>query len=135
MIRVTVEGVAYDFDGDHVLLAEARELKTYTKLTLPRWNQGLDEMDPDAVQFLIFLAKKRAGESLRYSDLDTLDFADIDLELVEPEPDEPENAGEAAAATDPTPPPDTGTTPTAATSPTSDASPTTSSTPPPPSTP
>ncbi|RPE44165.1 hypothetical protein EDD90_7395 [Streptomyces sp. Ag109_O5-1] len=130
MFKLTVENVVYEFDGDHLLLAEAREIKTYTGMTLPKWSRGIDEMDPDAIQSLIYLAKKRAGETLRYSDLDSLDFADIDLE---PMKDEEEAEGEPKAsqeAVDPTPPGETGTTPTPGTTDTSDPSPTTSSTPP-----
>lgn len=133
MIKLTVEGTVYEFDGDRLLLAEARELKSYTKMTPPKWSAGIDEGDPDATQFLIYLAKKRAGETLRFSDLDTLDYADIELENVDPEPDE--NEAGAASTADPTPPSDTGTTPTPDTSSTSEPSPTTSSTPPPTSAP
>ncbi|MGW4876539.1 hypothetical protein ACWEPI_08285 [Streptomyces sp. NPDC004262] len=134
MFKLTVEGTVYEFDGDHLLLAEAREIKTFAKMTVPAWSRGIDEMDPDAIQSLIYLAKKRAGESLRYSDLDTLDFADIDLEPMDDEDEdgEPEAAGQAV---DPTPPGDSGTTPTPASTDTSEPSPTTSSTPPETSTP
>lgn len=129
MFKLTVENIVYEFDGDHLLLAEAREIKTYTGMTLPKWSRGIDEMDPDAIQSLIYLAKKRAGETLRYSDLDSLDFADIDLEPME---DESEAAEEGTATpeqqVDPTPPGDTGTTQTPGTTDTSAGSPTTSST-------
>lgn len=124
MFKITVEGSVYEFDGDRMLLAEAREIKVFTKMTVPVWSRGIDEMDPDAIQSLIYLAKKRAGETLRYSDLDTLDLADITLEPMEEEAEgEPE-----ASAVDPTPPGDSGTTPTPATTDTSVPSPTTSST-------
>ncbi|WP_435251705.1 hypothetical protein [Streptomyces tendae] len=132
MIRVTVQGTRYDFDQEHLLVAEARELKTYTGLTPPRWAMGIDEGDPDAVAFLIFLSKKRAGETLRFSDLDNLDYADIEIEPVE-EPADAADAGQEGEvpAGDPTgPPPGTGTTPTDGSGATSPPSPTTSSTPP-----
>lgn len=130
MFKLTVEDVVYEFDGDHLLLAEAREIKTYTGMTLPKWSRGIDEMDPDAIQSLIYLAKKRAGETLRYSDLDSLDFADIDLEPMEDESETTE--GETATPqqpVDPTPPGSTGTTPTPGTTDISPDSPTTSNTP------
>ncbi|WP_406168880.1 hypothetical protein [Streptomyces sp. NBC_00996] len=136
MIKLTVEGLVYEFDQERLLLAEARELKTFTGLTPPRWAAGIDEQDPDSVQGLIYLAKKRAGETLRWSDLDQLDFADIELELMGEDADAPdgtETAGqETAPSPDPTvPPPDSGTIPTDGSTATSPPSPTTSSTPPP----
>ncbi|MEW2250391.1 hypothetical protein AB0907_23990 [Streptomyces sp. NPDC006975] len=133
MIRVTVQGTVYDFDENHLLIAEAREMKTLTGLTPPKWGIGVEEGDPDAVAALVYMAKKRAGETLRFSDLDSLDFADINLEVL----DEPQaETGEATAAAGPTdPPPNSGTTQMDGTGGTSVPSPTTSSTVQPTSTP
>ncbi|MEU2340067.1 hypothetical protein ABZ608_42180 [Streptomyces sp. NPDC013172] len=128
MFKLTVAGDVYEFDGDRMLLAEAREIKKFTGMTIPKWSMGIDEMDPDAIQSLIYLAKKRAGESLRYSDLDSLDFADIELEPMDDEEagEEPEAEQQAV---DPTPLGESGTTPMPGTTDTSAPSPTTSSTP------
>lgn len=137
MLKLTVEGVVYEFDGDHLLLAEARELKTFTGMSVPKWSAGIDEGDVDAIQALIYLAKKRAGETLRFSDLETLDYADIDLEMMDDEEKDEEAGPQAETAekqVDPTPPGDSGTIQTPATTSTSPDSPTTSSTPPPTST-
>lgn len=129
MFKLTVQGDVYEFDPGRMLLAEAREIKTYTGMTIPKWSVGIDEMDPDSMQSLIYLAKKRAGETLRYSDLDHLDFADIKLELMEDDEEAEEEPEAAQQPVDPTPPGETGTTPTPGTTDTSDPSPTTSSTP------
>ncbi|MFJ9374435.1 hypothetical protein [Streptomyces sp. NPDC101455] len=133
MFKLTVAGDVYEFDGDRMLLSEAREIKTYTGMTIPKWSQGIDEMDPDAIQSLIYLAKKRAGESLRYSDLETLDLKDIDLDPMDDEAEELQKAAQEVAdavraAADPTPPGEPGTIPTPGTTDTSEPSPTTSST-------
>jgi hypothetical protein len=129
VLKLTVEGVVYEFDGDHLLLAEARELKTYTGMTLPKWSAGVDEMDPDAIQALIYLAKKRAGETLRFSDLDSLDFADIELEPMDDEEEATEGEpGTPQQQVGPTPPGDSGTTQTPGTTSISPPSPTTSNT-------
>lgn len=127
MIKLTVEGVVYEFDGDRLLLAEARELKTLTGLTPPKWSAGLDEGDPDAIAGLVYLAKKRSGETLRFSDLDSLDYADIDMELIGEDAEEPAESEQAAGA-DPTPPSGSGMIPTDGTGATSRPSPTGSST-------
>ncbi|WDO09960.1 hypothetical protein ME763_32235 [Streptomyces murinus] len=135
IIKLTVEGAEYEWDSDRLLVAEARELKTHTGLTPPKWMMALDEQDPDAIVGLIYLAKKRAGENLRWSDLDTLDYADFTMEAVDPEAEDDPADGqsgdqpEAQAGVDPTPVSgETGTIPTSGTSPTSEPSPTTSST-------
>lgn len=137
LIKLTVEGTEYEFNPERFLVAEARELKTYTGFTPPRWFAAIDEQDPDALAFLVYLAKKREGEQLRYSDLDTLDYADFDMEIVDLDAEEEAQAEQAGDGTqqeqpDPTPASgESGQTPTPDTSPTSDPSPTTSSTPPP----
>ena len=142
IVKLTVEGTEYEWDTDRLLVAEARELKTYTGFTPPRWLAALDEDDPDAIAGLIYMAKKRAGETLRFSDLDGLDYADFSMEPVGPESEQAqgEQAGAEAgvqSAADPTPASgESGpTTPTPDTSSTSEPSPTTSSTPPPTSAP
>lgn len=130
IIKLTVEGTEYEWDSDRLLVAEARELKTYTGFTPPRWLAALDEQDPDALAALIYMAKKRAGESLRFSDLDTLDYANFELEAMNPEPEDPAGEqGQEEPEADPTPVSgESGTTPTPDTSATSEPSPTTSST-------
>ncbi|MFB7595761.1 hypothetical protein [Streptomyces sp. NPDC056160] len=138
IVKLTVEGTEYEYDGDRLLVAEARELKTYTGFTPPKWLAALDDQDPDALAFMIYLAKKRAGESLRFSDLDTLDYADFDMEFLDAddEPDDAGEAGEGSAPADPTVASGaSGPTPTPATSPTSEPSPTTTNTAPETSTP
>ncbi|MFJ9114482.1 hypothetical protein ACIRJO_02920 [Streptomyces sp. NPDC102394] len=143
MLKLTVEGVVYEYDDGRLLLAEAREVKTFTGMSVPRWSAGIDEADVDAIQMLIYLAKKRNGETLRFSDLESIDFADIELDRVDEEDQAEENteaegAGEQPEAVvqpvDPTPSGDSGTTQTPASTSTSPDSPTTSSTPPPTST-
>ncbi|MET7479533.1 hypothetical protein ABZT17_34940 [Streptomyces sp. NPDC005648] len=136
IVKLTVEGTEYEFDGSRLLVAEARELKTYTGFTPPKWLAAIDESDPDGLAFLIYLAKKRAGEQLRYSDLDSLDYADFDLEFVDPDEAQDgtgEQTGDGAASevvpADPTPESgQSGTIPSPATGATSDPSPTNSST-------
>ena len=137
MIKLTVEGVVYEYDGDRLLLAEARELKLYTGFTPGKWGVAIDEGDPDALAFLIYLSKKRAGETLRYSDLDLVNYADIEMEFIAPVADAKADDGavEGPPAVDPPEPSSTGTTPTPGTGNTSDPSPTTSNTPPPTSAP
>lgn len=132
MIKLTVEGVDYEFDDKRMLVAEAREIKTLTGLTVPKLFAGVEEGDADAIASLVFLAKKRAGEALRFSELDSLDLADVDLDVV-PDHDELAQAAQdvqqaSEAAADPTPPSGSGTTPTDGTGATSAPSPTTSST-------
>ncbi|MGV4984512.1 hypothetical protein ACVB8X_13910 [Streptomyces sp. NRAIS4] len=142
IVKLTVEGESYEFDTDRLLVAEARELKTYAGFTPPKWYAAIGDDDPDALAFLIYLAKKRAGETLRFSDLDSLDYADFELEFVQPpaaqeQPGEPAgDQAEVQAAPDPTPASgESGAIPTPDTSSTSEPSPTTSSTPPPTSAP
>lgn len=130
MIRLTVEGVVYEFDDNRLLLAEAREIKTLTGMSPAKMFAGLEEADPDSIAAVIFLAKKRAGETLRFSDLGSLSYSDVNFELLESADSEGE-AQQAAPAGDPTPPSGSGTTPTDGTTATLPPSPTTSSTPPP----
>lgn len=97
MIKLKVQGEEYLFDEESMLMAEARAIKKLTGMTPLRWQEGLNEMDPDAIQVLVYLVKKRAGLVVKYDDLETLDLLkDIDIDPVttegEGEPD-PTTAG------------------------------------------
>lgn len=82
MIKVTVDGTEYEFDRDRLMLKEALAIKSYTNLTVTEWQKGLQEFDPMAVAALVWLLKKRAGEDVRFSDVDCnlASFAAIDDE-------------------------------------------------------
>jgi hypothetical protein len=127
VFKLTVEGTEYEFDGDRMLLAEAREIKVFAKMTVPVWSQGHRRDGPGRHPVPDLPGEEACRGELRYSDLDTLDLADITLEPMDDEEEEGEPEAVAQTA-DPTPPGETGTTPTPGTTDTSEPSPTTSST-------
>lgn len=79
MIKFTLEGESYDYDDSTMTVAEARIIKKHTGYGLRSWALNLQDMDADALVGLVFLAKRRAGEAIRWQDLDNLDIAKIGL--------------------------------------------------------
>ncbi|MFD1656999.1 hypothetical protein ACFSL4_01795 [Streptomyces caeni] len=131
MIKVTVGDQIYEFDDGRLLVAEAREIKTLCGLTPPRMYGGLEEGDPDSVAAIVFLAKKRAGEPVRWSDLDQLDFADVTIDPITSDGDGQDGDAAENAEVDPTTrpvPPNSGPTPSDGTGSISEPSPTASNT-------
>lgn len=90
-MKVRIEDSFYDFDQSRLMLKEAMAVKTYTGLSLQDWMKSLEDFDPPAVAALVWILRTRAGEEVRYSEID---FNLADFEII---PDE----GDADAA-DPT---------------------------------
>ena len=83
MINFKVGESEYAYDDASMTVAEARLIKKHSGFGLKSWAMGLQDMDPDALVGLVFLAKRRAGEAVRWQDLDNLDIAAIALGTVE----------------------------------------------------
>lgn len=85
MIRFKINGEPYEYDDSTLSVKEARIIKKNTGLGLVSWAKGLSEGDPDALVALVWIAKTRAGEAVRWQDLDDLDLVTLDLAAGEEE--------------------------------------------------
>jgi hypothetical protein len=79
MINFKLSGEPYEYDDSTLSVKEARVIKKNTGMGLVSWARGLADGDPDAMVALVWLAKTRAGEAIRWQDLDDLDLASIQL--------------------------------------------------------
>jgi hypothetical protein len=79
MIKFDLVGTTYEYDDTSMTVSEARILKKHAGYGLRSWALALQDMDPDALVGLVFLAKRRAGEAVRWQDLDNLDIAKIGI--------------------------------------------------------
>lgn len=79
----------YDFDGTRLLVKEARELEELTGMGLQDFSDGIKRGKVDALVFMLYLAKKRSGEPVRFRDFDEVDIASLRIE-----DDEQDAAGE-----------------------------------------
>lgn len=88
LIRFTVEGTKYELDIMRLMNTEAILIKKMTGLTIQGMYEGMDKGDPEALTALVWLAKKRAGEPVKFQELefDTFEVAQS-LEADEPEED------------------------------------------------
>ena len=73
-MQIKVAGEVYDFDDTKLSVKEARTIKELTGLGISQWGEGIRDGDPDALVAMIYLAKKRSGEAVRWRDLDDLDL-------------------------------------------------------------
>lgn len=93
-MRLKIGDDTYDLSWNTLLIAEAKFVKKHTGMTVPEFSQGFEALDPDALQAGIYLAKKRAGEIVRYEDLEDIDIADIDILPDDDEADDDGDDGE-----------------------------------------
>lgn len=107
-MKFRVDGESYNFDEDRLLVSEARVIKKQAGMGLTEWSEGLQNGDPDAIVSMIYLAKKRSGEAVRWSDLDDINIAAIEMDDEDaesqgeddPKPDSPPAEGEETPSGD-----------------------------------
>lgn len=92
-MQIVVDGSTYDFDTATLRVGEMRALKKASGLKIKDFTEGLAESDPDALTALVWLAKRRCGEHIKFDDLD---FDLSDFEIVEAD-DTDAAAGDAPA--------------------------------------
>lgn len=89
------EGDWYEFEGDRLLVREARELETATGMGLKDFSDGIRRGKVDALVFMLYLAQRRAGMAVRFRDFDEVNIADLQID------DEAVPDAAAAAAAEP----------------------------------
>ncbi len=89
MIKFRIKTDSYEFDDEAMTIDEARLIKKHTGMGLKSWAMGLQDMDPDALVAMVYLSKVRAGEAVRWQDLDSLKLNDINLDVPEDDVDPP----------------------------------------------
>lgn len=93
-MKLKIDGTVYDFDQDRLMLSEAMAVQVATGMKVPQWQKALGEMDAYALGALVWLLRRRAGETdLRFEDVD---FNLADLEDVSEEEPDPTAAAPAA---------------------------------------
>ncbi|MFN2384139.1 MAG: hypothetical protein ABR559_07745 [Gemmatimonadota bacterium] len=115
MLRFTLGGVEHDFDDDALDIEEACEVKRHTGLGVREFILGIRTGDPLALRAMMWLALRRTGETLLFTDVRG-DFYAFMASLHRPGDESAETGGQAEDA-DPT-------APEPGTSPGSDAGPT-----------
>lgn len=96
-MQIVVDGTEYDFDTATLRVGEMRALKKASGMKIKDFTEGLADADPDALTALVWLAKRRAGEHIKFDDLD-FELGDFDVI----EPDDPQDAaGDGDTPADP----------------------------------
>lgn len=70
VLHFTHNGKDYEFDRNKLALTEAISLKKASGFTVRGFQDGLNDLDPEALQAMVWLAKQRAGEAVRMQDID-----------------------------------------------------------------
>lgn len=82
----------YPFDLDSLRISEAKEIKKNTGLTITGFTAGLADLDPDAVQAAIWLAKNRSDVAVDWDSLEEIDLKDFEVIDDEEDEDDEESA-------------------------------------------
>ena len=86
-MKITIEGHAYDFDTDKLMLSEARAVEKVCGCTFQEWSEQLQAGSMEALAALVWIVQKRENPDLRFNEVD---FAISGIEIEEEEnPAEP----------------------------------------------
>lgn len=96
MEKFRLYGNVYEVpDMEELSTRELRTIKEHSGMGLRPLLRGLEDLDPDALVSMVFIAKLRAGEKVAWSDFDEMRITDIE------DVDEPESAeGQSNPPTD-----------------------------------
>lgn len=102
---VTFGDGSWEYDPDSLLMSEFLEIKRVTGMTRRDWQAQLAQHEPEAVQALIWLLRKRTGDEVRITEVDGTwstfgyrEFCETCNRFIDE--DEPDSEGEQS----PTPP-------------------------------
>jgi hypothetical protein len=105
-VQIKWEGKEYAYSPGEVRVKEGIVIKVHTGLGLLSWERACRDLDPQAIQALLWLIKSRNGEPCEVAmlDFDILAFMTAYGEAMQSLP-EPEPAPKADSPSDPTPEP------------------------------
>jgi hypothetical protein len=83
-IRLGENDEWYEWDGDVLLVREARELKKLTGMGVKEFANGIVIGDIDALMFMYYLARRRAAAPIPWRELDELNVGDLDIQDAAP---------------------------------------------------
>lgn len=70
----------FEFDGNKLLVKEARQLEELTGMGLADFGQGLQRGKVDAICFMIWITKRRNGQPVTWKSLDDLNLGELRME-------------------------------------------------------
>lgn len=83
-VQFQYNGKKYSFDlNDELPVAEARLIKQHTGMTLSQFFAGIQDGDVDSIVGIVFLAVRRAGDPIEWSDLDDMDLMKMATDIAE----------------------------------------------------
>lgn len=72
---------SYEFSRSHWMLSEARDVKKWVGLNPPQMWVAIGQDDPEALTALLCVLRRRAGQDVRFSEVDA-DYGAMTLEIV-----------------------------------------------------
>lgn len=65
-MKILIDGTHYDYDTKRLTMTEAFEMKERTGHGLVAFELAWDSMEPEALAWVAYLAKRRAGEKVEW---------------------------------------------------------------------
>ena len=93
------DGTTYGLDlDDELSVAEARAIKQHAGMSVQEWMDGIQVADVDALCGMVFLAVRRGGRDIEWSDLDNMNLIKLASSVMERNDIPDTAAGEGAGS-------------------------------------
>jgi len=80
MLKITANGVTYEFDPDRMTFAQGRDIEAVTGEPIAAFGENLKRGDLTALQALVWAAARRTQPDLDFSDLDDWVVGELDID-------------------------------------------------------
>jgi len=93
-VKFTLDGKTYDFTLDNLSLDEGEIIEDYARMDMREFMENISSGMPKirVIRAIVFMAKKRAGEDVRWADLGSVDLMELVVSMFS------ENVTQAAEA-------------------------------------
>jgi hypothetical protein len=81
-MKFRTDGKLYEFDDTSLSFDEAELLEEYG-LSIQEFSQALQQTKLRAIRAMVLIAKRRAGETVEWADLGSMDIVELSLSMVE----------------------------------------------------
>lgn len=82
-MKFAVGGTSYDIDLDTLTMDEGEVVEDFARCTIAEFPDELKAVRVRAIRALVLIAKRRAGETVEWADLGSMDLMELALSIID----------------------------------------------------
>lgn len=82
-MKFLVDGTKYDFELDSLTFDEAEQVEDFTGYSVVEFGEAVMSSRVRAMRAMVFLSKRRNGETVEWADLGSIDIMELAISIIE----------------------------------------------------